>query len=83
MEILRTLSVAAFKALHGVDTMQVVESPKTGKLFVAAAGKTLAAVSKNYVSSEPKEFIECKFEEVAEPVWVLHNVNSTNVKEEL
>lgn len=83
MEILNTLTVSEFKAANNCETMQVVESPKTGKLFVASKGKTLAAVSKNYDSSMSKEFIECKFDDVEETIWVLHNPSDTNVKETL
>jgi predicted neuraminidase len=84
MDILNTMTVSEFKAANNCETMQVVESPKTGKLFVACKGKTLAAVSKAYDSTLPdKEFIQCKFDDVDEPIWVLHNPSNTNVRETL
>lgn len=78
------LSVAAFKAKHSTDRLDIITNPKTSKLFVATAeGKTVAAVSKNYKSSEPKEFVELIMEDTAEVLWCLHNPSSANVLESL
>ena len=80
--ILATLAVNAFKAQVATDELHIIKNPKTGKLFVATdSGTAVGAVSSNYTKGEPKEFIQCKWSDMpanAEPIWVLHNANTTN-----
>ena len=84
MKFGKKLSVAAFKALHNTERLDVITNPKTSKLFVATAeGSTVAAVSKNYKSSEPKEFVEMIMEDTGETIWCLRNPSSANVQESL
>ena len=76
-------SVAAFKAMHSTERLDIITNPRTGKDFVATAeGKVVAAVSKNYVSSKPKEFVELIMEDTGETVMCLHN-QKVNAKESL
>lgn len=81
MEFGAKKSISAFKDMHNTDTLEVVKSPKTGKLFVSANGKTVAAVSKNYDSSKPKEFVELVTESGS--IWCLHNIAQNNTVETL
>ena len=83
MKFGKKLSISAFKAMHNATTLQVVKNPTNNKLFVVADGATVGAVSKNYDSTQPKEFVELIMEDTGETVWCLHNQNSVNVIEEL
>jgi len=82
MKFGQTMTVAAFKAKHNCTSLKVVENPTNSKLFVTADGITVAAVSKNYVATEPKEFVELQLED-GKTLWCLHNESSANVKEVL
>ena len=78
----QSLSIADFKAKHNAGSLDVVLNPKTGKLFVTANGKTVAAVSKNYDSTlEHKAFVEIIDDETSEILWCLHNSNTENIKD--
>ena len=82
MKFGKKLSVAAFKALHNTDRLDIITNPKTSKLFIATAeGTTVAAVSKNYDKAEPKEFVELIMEDTGETIWCLHNPSNANVVE--
>lgn len=86
LTILLTLTVQQFKDKFKADELLLIKNPKTGKPFIGAVGVkgSLAAVSKNYNSSEPKEFIQCKWDDQpddADPIWVLHNPNAECVVE--
>jgi len=77
------MSVPAFKKLHNADTLQVVKNPTTGKSFISANGKTVAAVSKNYDSTKAdKEFVELILDDSTR-LWCLHNPSDVNVVETL
>ena len=82
MKFGKTMSVAAFKAMHNATTLQVVKNPTNDKLFVTADGITVGAVSKNYDSSKDKEFVELILED-GSILWCLHNPSTANVLETL
>lgn len=58
MKILENKSVEQFKAMHNTNSLNIVKSPKTGKLFVthtgAPSGVADAAVSKKGIPSNPQ-----------------------------
>ena len=85
MEYGKSLSVAAFKEMHNTSSLEVVKNPNNGKLFVVAGGLTVAAVSKNYNSSEDKGFVELIPNDGDEPIWCLYNpkVSEENIVETL
>jgi len=84
MKFGKKLSIAGFKSLNDTNRLDVIKNPKTGKLFVATAeGATVAAVSKNYDATKPKEFVELIMEDTGETLWCLHNPGSENVVESL
>lgn len=80
--ILATLTVNAFKVKVGTEELHVIKNPKNSKLFITTdSGNVVGAVSKNYTTGKPKEFIQCKWSNMlatAEPIWVLHNINADN-----
>ena len=81
MKFGKKYSISAFKALHNADSLVVIKNPKNGKLFVSADGVTVAAVSKNYKASEPKEFVELLTDKGI--IMCLHNQGTDNVVETL
>jgi len=79
MKFGKSLSVNAFKQEHNADSLLIVKNPKNDKLFVTANGTTVAAVSKNYDSSKPAEFVQLILEDTGEILWCLHNPSEENV----
>lgn len=84
MKILETLTVADFKSKTDSPSLKVMGNTKTGTKFISNGETTLAAVSKNYDSSDPdKEFILVQFDDSEDPLWILHNVSKVEQIEEL
>ena len=77
------MSVAAFKAELGVDSLQVIKNPNTGKLFMAVAGNdgSVGSVSKKITSKADitrPVISEFPNESGVGTVFVLHNQSSSN-----
>ena len=84
MKFGKSLTVEAFKAMQGADTLQVYHNPKTDKLAVSCDGITVAAVSTKYdPAGDNKAFVEMIDTETGETLWCLCNRNEQNVIETL
>ena len=60
----KRLSIEEFKTAKGVTTLQVLRNPLNDKLFIAANGRTLGAVSSKYDSgNSEKSIVRIKFED--------------------
>lgn len=76
-------TVAEFKAFKGISKLRIVRNPKTKKHFLAdELGRTLGNISSNRDSSRPQCISEVT--DIENNSWyMLHNVQESNVVEEL
>lgn len=72
-------TVAEMKEATGVGAIDIVKSPKTGKLFFSA-GSTVGAVAKKGYSERPM-FTKVIGDEGS--FWLLHNQSDSNVVDSL
>ena len=74
------LQVSQFKARFHVDTIDIVKSPTTGKLFFTA-GEVRGAVAENYKEAPVFSFVTVP--DKAESFWLLHKKGSSNTVDTL
>jgi hypothetical protein len=75
----RTISVQAFKAKRAVASVDVIKSPKTGKLFWACEDGTQGPVSTKIDLKDTGSLAltECTFSDTQETVLMLHNKSTS------
>jgi len=81
MEFTNHRSIEEFKSEVKATTLQVVKNPKSGKLFVAAGGRTVAAVSTKLDKAKPMQVVDIVDGDTT--VTCLCNVSTDNVQFEL
>lgn len=79
LTFIKTVTVADFKAAHGNNSITIVKSPKSNKLFFEC-GTVTGAVSDNY--KEAPALSQVKGSDDT-PFWLLHKKGTDNVVDTL
>lgn len=75
----QTISVDVFKSTNNVDTIEIVENPKNGKLFFTA-GTITGCVAGNFDDVLENPAMSLVKGSTGEPFWMLHKKQSNNLR---
>ena len=81
LTFLKTLSIADFKASNNNNAIEIIKSPKTGKLFFTC-GQTTGPVAGDYKESPCVSLVHGEEGEDS-AFWMLHKKSSTNTVDTL